>query len=599
MASENGQLVKKARMLRHSQRNVPNILKARFSPIRPTTTDPLAPTTTPAAASNPPAQTVTSATPNPVPPVATTQPVVPPSATLVTPPVLTTSPSAIAITPSTTLTIVSTTSTIPTTTSLLTPTTTPLITTSSSQTTAIVTRTLSTSAHDIASSAASATATSTSSSGISTAGIIGIAGAGIVGAAVLAGLAMFFMRRMNRKEDEFNPHEFRRQSVVLKDDNASLHRGSSNGHGPRPPTMFERHHQNITAFGVPPPNGYQPPMRSYSAPNAYNDLSAVQPPPSFVPGMYMPSSTASQAPPAQYANVSPFYNPSIQSPVGSPATVTSYGGAAFDAQGDGVVRAPSNAAASMLSRNNSLQQSQYRAESDYADLTRASVTPFQAAQYEAISRQLNIPPPKPLHQVTEAEEEEEARRAVRDSLPLPFPDEPTARPSTEASPFADPHVGSSVQDTNHAAADEDDGQVNSTIPSMLVPGATPSPRITSQPPSLPEIRMMSGSFSPVAYSFPVTPSPRKGSFDIHSGRASPKVDLPPLSPVTTSPRRAQFVEGLEARAHDGHETPVEIDFVADDKSSAKTEAKPESAKMNASPKRPETVYDDEDAYGGI
>ena len=96
---------------------------------------------------------------------------------------------------------------------------------------------------------------------------------------------------------------------------------------------------------------------------------------------------------------------------------------------------------------------------------------------------------------------------------------------------------------------------------------------------------------------------------MHGGRASPKVDLPPLSPVTSSPQRAQFVDGLEARAHDGHETPVEIGFIGKEQSDTRdvqppVQAKPEavfkpSAPKVGSSKRPETVYADEDAYGGF
>ena len=126
---------------------------------------------------------------------------------------------------------------------------------------------------------------------------------------------------------------------------------------------------------------------------------------------------------------------------------------------------------------------------------------------------------------------------------------------------------------------------------------------------------MNGTFSPVSCGFPITPSPRKGSFNVHSGRASPKVDLPPLSPVPSSPQRARFVDGLEARAHDGHETPVEFGFVEKDSRSSdqaagakpeiskanvvKSEEVPKSGPKGVVDKRPETIYSDEDAYGGL
>ena len=381
-------------------------------------------------------------------------------------------------------------------------------------------------------------------------------------------------------------------------DDAPLQRGNSYGRGPRPPTMIERHNQNMATFAAIPTT-YQSTGNSYGSANPFNDYSA-QSSPSFSPGTYVPNSAMSPPPMAHYANAAPYYNPVMQSPVGSPDTVTSYGGAAYDAHGN-LVRSPSNAAAPMLSRNNSVLHPDENP--DY--LTRASVTPFQAAQYAAISKQLNIPPPQPLQQVSEAEETEGNNTYQGNPL--------VARSVSVVSPFEDPQANT-TQNSADAAKSINEEKFEASRPSSeFYPSLEPAPRVPSTPPSLPEIKMMSGTFSPVTSNFPVTPSPRKGSFDVGSGRASPKVDLPQLSPVASSPQRAQFVEGLEARAHDGHETPVEIGFIestpkADAQPSAETatqaEHKAEVPKTEAAPKvpvtkRPETLYSDDDAYGGF
>lgn len=257
----------------------------------------------------------------------------------------------------------------------------------------------------------------------------------------------------------------------------------------------------------------------------------------------------------------------------------------------------------MVSRSNSVAHTHYLAEeSDYADLSRASVTPFQAAQYEAISKRLNIENPSgnTLQQITEADGADESHRASKQSLGAYAT---PAKPSIDVSPFDDQHE-SYGKGTEAAQVDEDlmkpsrPSSEFHPMNSFTLP-EDPSPRVTSKPPSLPEIHMEYSTFSPVSYSFPMTPSPSKASFDVQSGRASPKVDLPPLSPVTTSPQRAQFVEGDESFAHNGRETPVEIGFVADGASAPNVTVQAPAQAHTQATKRPDTVYDVEDAYGGF
>ncbi len=189
-------------------------------------------------------------------------------------------------------------------------------------------------------------------------------------------------QRRLRKGVDYDVDNLRRQSVVLGDESASLHRGNSDGYSarPRPPTMIERHYANI----VTPPGPTHAPS-----------FGGIR------PGEVMPSSGLAPSLPSAARFQQTYYNNSMgQTPIGSPASIAPYG-SAYDDQGR-IVRTPSNSAASALSRGKSIRdpfndpQRPSQEEGEYTDLNRASVTPFQAAQYVAISRELNIPPPLPM-----------------------------------------------------------------------------------------------------------------------------------------------------------------------------------------------------------
>lgn len=397
----------------------------------------------------------------------------------------------------------------------------------------------------------------------------------------------------------------------------SLHGHGHGGRGPRPPTMIERHRQ---AFANPTPqlNSYQSGY-NYGARANYNDFGPAAPPVSFAPGQIVPG---------QYGNAAPFFNPSFQPGV-------SVNAQAYDAQGAPIARAPSNGAATMLSRGPSNGAVSMLArgnsvshlanpEADYADLSRASVTPYQAAQYAAISKQLNIPPPVPLPQVSESAEHEEFKHMSKSSLGA-------GKQSMDLiSPFED------AGDVSYTKAEEYRPSRPSSEFHSIEPYVPPA-RITSPPPSLPELHTTSRIFSSV--DFPVTPSPCTATFDSPRasggideaptrppiaavaepsplGRASPKLAdrMPPLSPVASSPQRAQFVTVNDTHRHNGRETPVEIGFVRECAPGTPAPAyhelaspiadvpMPPKAHVAAAPaqaKRPETMYDDEDAYGGF
>jgi hypothetical protein len=214
-------------------------------------------------------------------------------------------------------------------------------------------------------------------------------------------------------------------------------------------------------------------------------------------------------------------------------------------------------AAAYVSRQAPANESHYTPTQDahYVDLSRSSVSPFQAAQYEEISNRLQTSPPQPLPTPEVAAFAEEALTssspvATNVSEPRPLnvlPAKSTAQGSMQAIPVAD----------------EDE---------LAPPSPTYSSksRINSIPPSLPEIHLPERSFSPVTMEFPIAPS---------------SVQPSPLSAAFTMPSSS-----------------VENHFSAPAQPETPTVPGMRPVKQEVPTKRPDTVYtlyDDEDAYAGI
>jgi len=207
--------------------------------------------------------------------------------------------------------------------------------------------------------------------------LVGGIAAGIIGIAGIAFAIIYFVRRAKRRNDEahFDSDVFRRQSAMLADDEppaAPASRGVG-GYNPRPPTMIERHIANGTPVSsMGSTNGYGYPQQvdynvQYVA-SGYNS-------PGFQPGQVLSPHSAT-----------PFYSPYGEpmsvppSPIGNP----------YDNRGD-LSRQPSQA--TYLSRQPSTANNLIPTGdgSHYVDLSRSSVTPFQAEQYEEIHRRLDAP----------------------------------------------------------------------------------------------------------------------------------------------------------------------------------------------------------------
>nr|VWO98408.1 Cytochrome P450 monooxygenase AKT7 (EC (AK-toxin biosynthesis protein 7) [Ganoderma boninense] len=487
-------------------------------------------------------------------PTAVVPPVITPSTTTSTAPLLTTGPASV----SSTTAILTTTSssTVPTTTStstssstLVTPTvapptatssTTPVVPTATVQPTTEVQVTVTqsqshtSSATSLAASPTTSTApTSTVSTGVLIGGILAvvIAVAGIVFAVV------YFIRR-NRKagEDDFNPDEFRRQSVFLPgDDDASGFGRTWNRGGARPPTMIEQKLSHNPVSYTPPV-----PVHPYSYGAAYNQ-------PSYSPGqVYNPTTPNSS---------NPFFSPYDHSPMPYHAQHD----ASYDRQGNVMSAHPSMASSTVVgSRRGSAGSNKplpdVAVEGQYVDMSRSSVTPFQAAQYADISRHLNVTPPQglPLTPVSEEHIPETPlpEKDIADTLELQgqhLSVEPVMHENAfPESPFADPTMAEQQQRLSQR--ESTDSVLQPPPPAFA---SSPRTRITSIPPMLPELTLQERSFSPVAMDFPAPPS----TF----GRPEPQI-----SPLAAAPA-----------------------------------AVPSTKEVSAAAKRPETVYDDEDAYGGI
>ena len=332
--------------------------------------------------------------------------------------------------------------------------------------------------------------------------------------------------------------------MLPEDTPSPLYRGNSNGsRGARPPTMIERHYAAYGRAQSPTGNAYGQGGQPFGSPNPYSDYQANRPmSPSFMPGQVI-----SQPPMQQYGNPSPYFNPPTQSPVTAVPPYQS----AYDDQGQ-LVRHASPANVPMP-----VQQP----GEDYANLSRASVTPFQQAQYAEISRQLNIPPPVPQPE------------AIAEKLPSPFEDPREDNKIAPARP-------SSEFDPSHGAP---------IFPQVI---DEPVPRIASNPPTL---DLPQPTFSPVTVAFPggqIAPSPMRSTFNDNSAPMDP-----PLSPRAATPQKGQVVD-VPTRAYDGRETPVQIEYTGQSPTPV-TGAPAGSAQVPKNGKRPETMYDDEDAYGGM
>ncbi|KAG8221118.1 hypothetical protein J3R82DRAFT_2645 [Butyriboletus roseoflavus] len=268
--------------------------------------------------------------------------------------------------------------------------------------------------------APSSTSSAGSSSTTNTGAIVGGVAGTIAGIAVLGFLLMWCMRRQrNRDIDNFDAQAFKRQSAVLLDDPVE----PSPSYNPRPPTMIE-HHNTSPALAA---------QSGYTGQNFYGSYDGYgqQPhaPSEMIQSVGSPPPQAYGASPMGYTS----YNDSQRQ-----VAMQNVGYAGYDSQHQ-LVRQPSNAA--YLTRLPSsaagyvppaAPSGSIDPNAHYTDLSRSSISPYQAAQYADISRQLGTNNPSG-----------QAHRESSELLDAPLP-----------SPFDDPVEATPVSDvTSHAQLD--------------------------------------------------------------------------------------------------------------------------------------------------
>ena len=419
-------------------------------------------------------------------------------------------------------------------------------------------------------------------------------------------------------DDDARPSSaWMRNSVALPDD-APLPVSRGPSATPRPPTMIERKQtQNFANIGRGgyqydqggyPQGGYPQDQGGY-AHNGYpqdNNMGysgyqdspyGVQPMPSFSPGQHIgPSaqqpffspiaSPASPAAPSFDESMPPVQHASLDGAMGAPVY--------FSRRSSNMSGAQPNLSANLHDVPNPYDVPNPHASTGpdgYAALDRGSVTAYQAQQYAAISRQLGSP--------------DRPDSITEKAAAIPVPGTPSIR---EHSPFEDPATVAVAAAAPAPTPGEEEYQ------ELTVPTAVHrSPRVDSSPPMLPPMRSMSPvgtvgarpSIIQIASAFPPTPmSPTFPSPAAQPGspKASSFKQAPPLSPA---PGAQGQVVTVPAAAHVGRETPLQFGFNEPGAVGSASSPSPAkrmsiaSKKSVAKSERPETLYDEEDAYGGI
>lgn len=360
----------------------------------------------------------------------------------------------------------------------------------------------------------------------------------------------------------------------------------SAGFNPRPPTMIERRLASPapafgTQHGAPGPHYFDGHNgQDYGATDQYGQQYQ-----SFAPGQVMHQNNMS--PPQSATSANPLYPNAAYaqspfSPIGTPV----YEGGFDDRAGASpyLTRQPSNG--NQLNRQPSYgqdvpaqyanypgqapQAAQGYPAADYVDLARSSVSPYQAAQYAEISKKLNTDIPAGLDTPAVAQFVQAGNRA-------------------DVSPFADPGSPMAPQTPQGRGSVESAQEFN--FPAPPSPAYTNSSRIDSTPPMLPEITVESR-VSVTSYDFP---NSVRASADPHSPMGS---GYPSGAAAATGGLYAAQAQ------YPATPSPLASSFVIDTPPVGKTfdSAPLPSPRVSAVPKpetRPETVYDAEDAYGGI
>ena len=207
----------------------------------------------------------------------------------------------------------------------------------------------------------------------------------------------FVQRRLKKRKDDnaFDSDVFKRQSRMLHDEPQMIpDHDNGSPFAPRPPTMIERRMNStpVSNMGV----NVHGPGPAYGG---YNDYNAGYNHSGFTPGQVVP----------HHPYADSYMGSPMSAPMSPPMSVNYGDVGAEQSQSAYLSRQP--ATNGPAPADNSGQ---------YVDMSRSSVTPFQAAQYEEIHRRLNMPPPGPV--LGSLAEEEYPREPPTPKGPSPFAD---------------------------------------------------------------------------------------------------------------------------------------------------------------------------------
>jgi len=254
-----------------------------------------------------------------------------------------------------------------------------------------------------------------------------------------------------KNENTFDADVFRRQSRVLHDEPQVLHDDDS-PFAPRPPTMIERR-MNSTPVSNMGGSTYGPgPLHG-----GYNDHNADYNRPG--PGQAIPHS---------YSYGDSYMESPVSAPMSPPMSVNHGDVGAEHSQSAYLSRQPPTHGPAPVDNSG-----------HYIDMSRSSVTPFQAAQYEEIHRRLNIPPPAPV--LGSFAEEEYPPKEPTPKGPSPFAD-----PSENVLPPPSPvHSNRSRVDSNPPKLPELTSPMSPVYALHPVSVGVPDKQIEASTPDLP------------------------------------------------------------------------------------------------------------------
>jgi len=398
------------------------------------------------------------------------------------------------------------------------------------------------------SSVSAGSAVASASSSPNSGSIGGGVAVGIIVLAALICLVVYLMRRSRRHgEEQFDASEFRRSAVLMSD--PPTHEDTiAWGFNLPPPAMTERKqsgsplsphydsYNNVTGGAGGNHDGYFVPTQ------------AINPICTSVPHSPSSYATVGHSPASGQASTLPPTFVTRQQPSPRRASRPASGNDPGAANGFTFPRRQNsrpNTGGSGKNRTPKLNLDQ-PPQDDYVDLSRSSVSPFQAAQYVEISMRLNSPVPRGLG-------EDQANRIVVTPSPTEttehYPDAPPVPPK---SPFEDPEsIRESLRDS---------------IRESYSSGQSISVRVQT-----PELQ-----------DFPVPPSPAPTATSRY------RIDsLPPVLPELNLDliKSSSFVPNRRSLVPKYQSSPL----ASEDKGESKS----------SSVKRPETVYNPNDVYGGI